>query len=56
MSKVYDAKQAVLKAHPVDRDAGVDLFYTIIDMDECDFEYEFDESAEKYIYGDELPV
>lgn len=53
MSRQYDAKQQVLKAYPEDRESGVDLFYSIMDCDQSDFEYEEGMSAEKYIYGDE---
>jgi hypothetical protein len=53
MSRAYDAKQAALKAHPDDREAAIDLFEGFLNMDVCDFEYEFGESMEKYIFGDE---
>lgn len=54
MSRAYDAQQAVLKAHPNDIESAVDLFMLIIDMSQDDFEYEFNESPEKYIFGDEV--
>jgi len=51
MSRQYDAKQAVLKAYPADKESGVDLFYEIMDCDQSDFEYEESMTAEEYIYG-----
>lgn len=51
MSRQYDAKQEALKAYPIDRDAGVELFYTILDCGISDFEYEEGMTAEEYIYG-----
>lgn len=51
MSRQYDAKQEVLKAYPNDREAGVDLFQTIMDCSEDDFRYENGEGFEEYIYG-----
>jgi len=55
MSRAYDAKQAALKAYPNDRDAAVSMFLGYCwDMSEEDFEYEYNMSPEKYIFGDEV--
>lgn len=51
MSRQYDAKQAVLKAHPTRTDDGVDLFLGYLDVSEVDFSYEEGMSAAEYIYG-----
>ncbi len=53
MSRQYDAKQEVLAAYPDDREAGVDLFQTILDVPEEDFRYSEGMSFEEYIYGAE---
>ena len=53
MSRQYDAKQEVLMVYPKDREAGIDLFQTILDCSESDFRYEEGMSFEEYIYGDE---
>jgi hypothetical protein len=52
MSRAYDAKKHALAAYPDDREAGVSLFMGFIGISEDDFEYEFDETPENYIYGD----
>ena len=51
MSRQYDAKQAVLKAYPENRQAGVDLFLDFLNVSEDDFRYEEGETPEEYIYG-----
>ena len=51
MSRQYDAKHEVLKAYPTDTESGVDLFLTILDVSEDDFQYEEGMSAAEYIYG-----
>lgn len=51
MSRAYDAKQQVLKAYPEDKESGVSLFLDFLDMDEEDFEYEWNQTPEQYIYG-----
>ena len=53
MSRQYDAKLAVLKAYPNDKQAGIDLFYEILGeaISKSDFEYEEKMSAEQYVYG-----
>lgn len=53
MSRAYEAKKHALKAYPDDREKAVDLFLDYCDISELDFEYEFNESPEKYIFGDE---
>lgn len=50
MSRAFDAKQHALAAYPDDREAGASLFLGYLDMSDSDFEYEFGESAIKYIY------
>ena len=52
MSRVYDAKQVALKAYPNHKGDAVDLFLNYIEMMQEDFEYEFDETPEQYIYGE----
>ena len=52
MSRAFDAKQQALSAHPDDKESAVDLFLGYLDCSESDFEYEFNQSAEKYIFGD----
>jgi len=54
MSRAYDAKHAALLAYPDDREAAIDLFLGYCEISESDFEYEFSESVEKYIFGDEI--
>jgi len=51
MSRAFDAKQAALSAHPDDRELAVDLFLGYLDVSEGDFEYEFNQSPEVYIFG-----
>lgn len=51
MSRQFDAKQAVLKAHPDDHEAGVQLFLEYLDVSEKDFVYEEGRTPEEYIYG-----
>jgi hypothetical protein len=51
MSRQYDAKHAVLKAYPDDRQSGIDLFLEYLSISEDDFRYEEGMSAEEYIYG-----
>ncbi len=52
MSKAFEAKKHVLKAYPIKSNAAISLFLDYIEMSESDFEYEFNESAETYIYKD----
>ena len=52
MSRAYDAKQAALAAHPDNKEDAVDLFLGYIDCSEDDFKYEFNQSAEQYIFGE----
>lgn len=52
MSRAFDAKHVALKAHPEDRAAAVDLFLGYLDISHSDFKYEFNQSAEEYIFGD----
>ena len=56
MSRQYDAKQEALSAYPEDREAGVDLFQTILDCSEDDFRYEEGMGFEEYIYGSDEGV
>lgn len=51
MSRQFDAKQAVLKAYPTDREAGVDLFLDFVAVSVEDFIYEEGMPPEEYIYG-----
>lgn len=51
MSRQYDAKHAVLKAYPDDRQSGIDLFLEYLSISEDDFRYEEGMSAEEYVYG-----
>lgn len=53
MSRVYEAKQRALAAYPDDREEAVSLLLGYCDISEADFEYEFNQSPEKYIFGDE---
>jgi hypothetical protein len=55
MSRQFDAKQAVLKAFPHDREAGVQLFLDYLDVSSTDFFYEEGMSPEEYIYGSAIP-
>ena len=52
MSRAYEAKQAALKAYSDDKESAVDLFLEYLDMGPEDFIYEFNRSAEEYIFGD----
>ena len=51
MSRAYDAKQSALIAHKDDKEAAIDLFLGYLDCSEDDFEYEFNQTAEQYIFG-----
>jgi hypothetical protein len=51
MSRQFDAKQSVLKAHPHDREAGISLFMEYLDVSEKDFIYEEGMTPEQYVYG-----
>lgn len=51
MTRQYDARQEVLKAHPTDREAGVELFLFSLNVSEKDFIYEEGMTPEEYIYG-----
>lgn len=52
MSRAFEAKQAALKAYPDDKESAVDLFLNYIDISQSDFEYEFNQTPEDYIFGD----
>lgn len=52
MSRAYDAKQAVLEAHPNNMEKGLSLFYTIMDCGASDFRYEWNKGGAEYCYGD----
>lgn len=56
MSRQYDARQEVLKAHPTDRKSGVDMFLGYLAVSEKDFAYEEGMSSEEYIYGKDNAV
>ena len=51
MSRAFDAKQEALQAYPDCKESAVDLFLGYLDCSEDDFEYEFNQSAEQYIFG-----
>lgn len=51
MSRAYDARQAVLSAYPLDKEAAVDLFLGYCDCSEEDFLYENNQTPEDYIFG-----
>ena len=55
MSRAYDAKQVALEIYKAtkNRDQTVDLFLGYIDISESDFVYEFNQTPEKYIFGDD---
>lgn len=53
MSRAYDAKHEALAVHPKDREAACSLFLGYLDCSEDDFRYEFNQSVERYIFGDE---
>ena len=53
MSRAYDARKVALGAYPDDEDKAVDLFLGYLDCDEDDFEYEFGQTAEKYLFEGE---
>ena len=52
MSRAYDAKQMALQAYPTQREDAIDLFMGIIDISEDDFEFEFNQTPEQYLFGD----
>jgi hypothetical protein len=56
MSRAYDAKHATLRAYPIKSDdtleEAIELFLGYCDCSEDDFEYEFDETPEQYIYSE----
>lgn len=54
MSRAFDAKQEALSAHPENREDAIDLFLGYMDLSENEFKYDFNQSAEEYIFGDEL--
>ncbi len=54
MSRVFEAKQEALSEHPEDREKAIDLFLGYIYLSESNFKYDFNQSAEEYIFGDEL--
>lgn len=56
MSRAFDAKQAALKAYPIDREAGAQLLLEFLDASESDFAYEEGMSPEEYIYGKPVPA
>jgi len=51
MSRAYDAKQQALKAHSDNKEDAVDLFLDFLEISEDDFKYEFNQTAEQYIFG-----
>lgn len=51
MSRAYDAKQEALKAYPEDNERAVNLFLNYLGCSDDDFKYEFNQSAEQYIFG-----
>lgn len=51
MSRAFEAKQEALAAYPEDRESACDLFLGYLDCSESDFEYEFNQSVERYIFG-----
>jgi len=51
MSRAFDAKQAALLAHHDDKVMAVDLFLGYLDLTESEFMYEFNQSAEEYLFG-----
>lgn len=51
MSRQFDAKHAVLKAYPADRQEGVWLFLEYLDVSEADFIHEEGVTPEEYVYG-----
>ncbi len=53
MSRAFDAKQEALSAYPDNRDKAVNLFLGYCDISESDFKYEFNQSPETYIFGNE---
>ena len=54
MSRAYEAKLQALDAYPDDREKAIDLFIGYVGMDESDLEYEFGQTVEMYIFGDEI--
>lgn len=54
MSRQYDAKRSILKAHPTNRALGVELFLEYLDVSEKDFIYAEGQTPEEYIYGKPL--
>lgn len=53
MSRAYEAAKAAKKAYPNDRLLAVDLFLGYLDVSESDFEYEFSQTPEEYLFGKE---
>ena len=51
MSRAYDAKKRTLAVYPDNKEDGVSFFLDFINMSSEDFEYEFSETPEFYIYG-----
>lgn len=54
MSRLYDAKQAALKAYPKDVESGVDLFIDMMNASQGDIEYELGMTIGIYVYGTDL--
>ena len=52
MSRAYDAKHAALGTHGNDRENAVFVFLYLLGLSQSDFEYEFNRTAEEYIYGE----
>ena len=50
MSRAYDARQHAISAHPENKEYAVQLFLDYLDISESDFEYEFNQTAEQYIF------
>ena len=53
MSRAYDAKQHALAAYPKDKESAVDLLLGYLELGDADFEYEFNQTAECYIFGED---
>lgn len=52
MSRAFEAKHEAIRAYPDDVENGVGLFLGYLDISRSDFEYEFNQTPEEYIYGE----
>ena len=54
MSRAYDARQQAISAYPdiEDKFLGISLFLGYLDISSEDFEFEFNQTVEDYLYGD----